>query len=137
MSRPIFHLSLPVLDLPVAKAFYHRVLGAHVGRENAAWADILLFGHQLTLHQRPHEVLPPEKTGVRHFGVILPWRDWEALAARLGAQGIRFPRPPTVHGAGTPHEHGKLVLADPSGHVIELKAYRDTAAVFGMLVPPA
>lgn len=136
-DRVVFHLSLPVLDLGEAKAFYCHVLGATVGRENAAWADILLFGHQLTLHQRPDEVLPPEKTGVRHFGAILPWRNWEALAASLGAQDIRLLRPPTVHGAGTPQEHGKLVLADPSGHVIELKAYRDMGAVFGMLGPPA
>lgn len=132
MDRPIFHLSLPVLDLPVALAFYRRALGAAIGRENAAWADILVFGHQLTLHHRPDEVLPRDNAGVRHFGAILPWREWEALGARLAHLGCPLLQPPTVFGAGTAQEHGKMALADPSGNVIEIKAYRDVATVLGI-----
>ena len=131
MDRPIFHLSFPVLDLPAAKAFYCDALGATVGRDNGDWADILLFGHQLTLHNRPNEVLPPDQHSVRHFGAILPWQDWIALGAKLESEGCTFLRPPTVSGTGTAHEHGKMLLCDPSNNVIEIKAYRNVAAVLG------
>ena len=130
MQRPIFHLSFPVLDLATAKAFYCDVLGASIGRDNDQWADILLFGHQLTLHQRPGEVLTPEQRGVRHFGAVLPWQDWEALGTKLQLQGVDFVRAPTVSGAGTPREQGKLLLCDPSGNLIEIKAYKNAAAIF-------
>jgi uncharacterized protein len=131
MQRPIFHLSFPVRDLAEAKAFYCSVLGATIGRDTGAWADIMLFGHQLTLHERPDEVLTRERRGVRHFGVILPWADWDALGARLQAQGCAFVRPPTVTAAGTVHEHGKMLLCDPSDNLIEIKAYRDAGAEIG------
>lgn len=131
MDRPIFHLSFPVLDLAAAKTFYCDALGATVGRDTGEWADLLLFGHQLTLHHRPGEVLPPGQQGVRHFGAILPWQDWEALGARIERHGAAWLRPPTVVGTGTAHEHGKMLLRDPSGNVIEIKAYRNLAAVLG------
>jgi uncharacterized protein len=131
LDRPIFHLSFPVLDLAAAKTFYCDALGAVVGRDHGDWADILLFGHQLTLHHRPSEVLPPNQHGVRHFGAILPWQDWIALGAKLERQGRTFLRPPTISGTGTALEHGKMLLCDPSNNVIEIKAYRNVVAVLG------
>lgn len=130
MQRPVFHLSFPVRDLVAAKAFYCGRLGASLGRDNDEWSDILLFGHQLTLHHRPDEVLPPEMRGVRHFGAILPWHEWERLGTRLQREGIAFVRPPTISAAGTTEEHGKMLFCDPSDNLIEIKAYRN-AAVFG------
>jgi extradiol dioxygenase family protein len=67
-NRYIFHLSIPVADLASAKRFYADVLQARLGRENAEWLDVLLWGHQITLQHRPTEVLPPEQQGKRHFG---------------------------------------------------------------------
>jgi len=131
MDLPVFHLAFPVRDLAAAKAFYCGVLGARVGRDNEAWADIVLFGHQLTLHQRPDEVPGPDQRGVRHFGAILPWPEWEALAKDIQAAGAGFVSPPTVSFAGTPREQGKLLLCDPSDNLIELKAYRNMHAAFG------
>ena len=130
MQRPIFHLSFPVRDLAAAKTFYCDFLGASIGRDNDQWTDILLFGHQLTLHHRPNEVLPPELRGVRHFGVILPWHDWEALGTRLQQKGFDFVRPPTISDAGTMEEYGKMLFCDPSDNLIEIKAYKN-AAFFG------
>jgi len=131
MGLPVFHLSFPVRDLAAAKAFYCGVLGARVGRDNEKWVDILLFGHQLTLHQRPDQVPAPDQRGVRHFGAILPWPAWEALAKEIEAAGAEFSSPPTVSFAGTPREQGKLLLCDPSDNLIELKAYRNVHAAFG------
>ena len=56
----IFHLSIPVSDLDIAKDFYVKKLSGKVGRSEADWLDILLWGHQITLQLRPDEVLGPE-----------------------------------------------------------------------------
>jgi len=93
--------------------------------------DILLFGHQVTLHERPSEVLSPADRGVRHFGAILPWQEWQALGARLIEQGCDFLMEPTVSMSGTEQEQGKLLLCDPSDNLVEIKAYRNVPAVFG------
>jgi len=130
-ARYIFHLSIPVADLDAAKRFYVEVLGARVGRTTDDWLDVLLWGHQITLQRRPEDVLSPEAQGKRHFGVILPWADWEALAERVRAAGTAFLAPPTVTKGGTPQEQGKIYLADPSHNVIEIKTYRDLAATIG------
>ena len=130
-ARHIFHLSIPVADLDAAKRFYTEVLGARVGRTTDEWLDVLLWGHQITLQQRPGDVLSPEAQGKRHFGVILPWAEWEALSARLVAGGAKMLAPPAVTKAGTPQEQGKIYLADPSHNVIEIKTYRDLAATIG------
>lgn len=131
MTQAIFHLSFPVRSLQAAKDFYSKYLGAAVGRDNGEWADILLFGHQITLHQRPSEVLAPEARGVRHFGAILPWEQWQALGDTLLQLGYPLLAGPTVAYAGTEQEQGKILLCDPSDNLIEIKAYRNVSAVIG------
>jgi extradiol dioxygenase family protein len=127
-ERYIFHLAFPVSDLNTSKQFYVRILGASVGRENAEWLDILLWGHQITLHLRPDEVLSRERQGKRHFGIVLPWSEWQSLAERIRTEGIAFYRAPEVLLEGTPQEQAKFYLEDPSNNVIEIKAYRNFTA---------
>jgi len=131
-SRYIFHLSIPVSELASAKRFYVEVLGASVGRERHEWIDVLLWGHQITLAHRPDEVLPAARQGKRHFGVVLPWGEWEREVARIEGMGVGLLGSPTIEMAGTDDEHGKLYLADPSGNVIELKAYRNVERTLGL-----
>ncbi len=131
-SRHIFHLSIPVSDLELAKRFYVDVLAATVGRENEAWLDILLWGHQITLQLRPDEVLSSQAQGKRHFGVTLPWHKWEREAARVGQSGTIFLAEPQIFGAGSPEEHAKFFLVDPSHNVIEIKTYRDVQGALGL-----
>lgn len=127
MTRPIFHLSIPVRDLDQAVAFYEDVLGAGVGRRTETYVDVRLFGAQLTLQNGPMDV-PAETSRTRHFGATIAWADWERLAAALSALAIEGP---TVSFAGERHEQAKLMIADPSGNLIELKAYRDPVHVLG------
>jgi extradiol dioxygenase family protein len=131
MTQAIFHLSFPVRSLEAARDFYCRVLGATLGRDNGEWADILLFGHQITLHERPSEVLSAEARGVRHFGAILPWGPWQALGLTLMEQGCPFVMPPTIAHQGTDNEQGKMLLCDPSDNLIEIKAYRNASVAIG------
>jgi uncharacterized protein len=127
--QAIFHLSLPVNDLAETEAFYCSRLGATRGRGTADWIDLIVFGHQVTFHQRPEEVVPVDAQGVRHFGAILPWPAWQELCADLEASGYPLQLRPTVFARGTEAEHAKVVLRDPSGHLLEFKAYRNIAAV--------
>ena len=131
-NRHIFHLSIPVGDLAAAKRFYIEVLEAEIGRENAQWLDILLWGHQITLQKRPEEILPLQQQGTRHFGVTLPWEEWERNMQRIRALGVGFLSEPTVLLKGSPQEQAKFYLADPSNNVIEVKAYRDVIGTLGL-----
>ena len=130
-ARRIFHLSIPVADLGAARRFYADVLGASIGREQADWLDVLLWGHQITLQLRPSEVLPASAQGKRHFGVVLPWEEWEGLGDRLRQANAPFLEEPSVTLEGTPQEQAKMYLADPSHNVIEIKAYRNLSAALG------
>jgi uncharacterized protein len=127
-GTPIFHLSLPVRDLEENLSFYTETLGGVAGRQERAWADVALFGAQLTLQHVPDDVLDPMPRS-RHFGANLSWSDWESLVATLGD----FVEPPHIDHQGTEREQAKAMVRDPSGNLIELKAYRQPEAVLGCL----
>ncbi len=129
--RPIFHLSFPVRDMAEAVRFYEETLGAVIGRRADSFTDALVFGAQLTLQNDPASVSAPMPRS-RHFGATLDWAAWEAVAARLGG-GATVLEPPTISYAGEPIEQGKMMIADPSGNLIELKAYRHPSEVLGSL----
>ena len=130
--RPIFHLSFPVRDLAEAVCFYQDELGAEIGRHEAGFADALLFGAQVTLQNDPGNVSKPMPR-TRHFGATIPWADWETLADRFG-ESTNLVEAPCVSYAGDPTEQGKLMLSDPSGNLIEIKAYRHPENVLGRLL---
>jgi len=129
--RPIIHISFPVRDMAAAVSFYQRELGAEIGRRADSFTDVLVFGAQLTLQNDPAAVTAPMPRS-RHFGATIAWPQWEAVAARL-ADGSCLVEPPTISYAGQPIEQAKLMLQDPSGNLIEIKAYRDPGAVLGPL----
>jgi extradiol dioxygenase family protein len=129
--RPVFHLSIPVRDLDEAVAFYREILGADIGRHTEGFADAHLFGAQVTLQNDPASVSTPMPR-TRHFGATLPWEEWEEAAARL-AQGQPVVEPPTVSDRGRSTEQAKMMIADPSGNLIEIKAYRRPGEILGSL----
>jgi extradiol dioxygenase family protein len=131
-TAPIFHLSFPVRDLDEAVLFYAGTLGGVRGRRETSWADIALFGAQLTLQHVPEDVLQPMPRS-RHFGATLSWPDWESLVARLPD----FVEGPRIDYPGTDREQAKAMIRDPSGNLIELKAYRRPDAVLGPLAKQA
>jgi uncharacterized protein len=120
---PILHLSLPVADLAAAKAFYVDDLGCPEGRASTTAMDVWFFGMQLTLQERPEQVL--ELQGVRHFGATLDRAELESIYGRVTGRGISPLRELASRHEGTPQEETKAYFCDPSGNVIELKAYAD------------
>lgn len=126
--NPIFHLSFPIADLDESLAFYIGELGGVVGRREERWADVALFGAQLTLQHQPQDVLYPMPRS-RHFGATLDWSEWEELTGRLNG----FAESPRIDHAGTEREQAKAMIGDPSGNLIEIKAYRNPAIVLQSL----
>jgi uncharacterized protein len=127
---PVLHLSLPVRDLAESRAFYVDVLGCELAREHPTFIDVWFYGLQLTLQERPDQVLSDEQRGVRHFGVTLSADELNELLARLDAHPVQWLSPPTTDYPGTPQEQTKAKVLDPSGNAIELKTYVDSSAVF-------
>jgi extradiol dioxygenase family protein len=132
---PIFHLSIPVRDLQEAVDFYTSQLGARIGRRTDTFADALLFGAQITLQNDPSGVTEPMPR-TRHFGATLAWSEWESVAERLSSTPS-IVEVPTISFVGQPIEQGKLMIADPSGNLIEIKAYRHPEEVLGTLTASA
>lgn len=135
--RPRFHLAFPVRDLAATRAFYEGVLGARVGRTDPRWIDFDFWDHQISAHlvdgpvaaEATNEV-DGDGVPVRHFGVILDWEDWEALAERLRSRGVPFLIAPRIRFAGQVGEQGTMFVRDPSGNALEFKSFRDPARVF-------
>ena len=127
-DRPVLHLSLPVDDLHAARYFYENTLGCRIGREREDWFDAWFYGLQLTLQLRPLEVMTVSQQGVRHFGVVLPsLTEFDELVNRVAASGHPWISKPEKHVDA--ELNGKLggKLADPSGNIIEIKFYADSA----------
>ena len=133
--RPVLHLSLPVRDLDAALGFYLEVLGCTAGRRRHGWADVWFHGLQLTLQDRPQEVLPEEAVGTRHFGVSLDAAAMDDLIARVEGAAVEWLVPPSVDFAGTEQEQRKAKVRDPSGNVVEIKAYRAPATALEVRRP--
>ena len=134
--RP-FHLAFPVRDLAETRAFYGGLLGCPEGRSSPEWIDFNLFGHQVVAHLSPEEcsqaatsAVDGDAVPVRHFGVVLPMGEWQALADRLTAAGTKFIIEPHVRFKGLAGEQATLFFQDPSGNSLEFKAFKDLGQLF-------
>ncbi|MCI2393607.1 VOC family protein [Aliiroseovarius sediminis] len=131
-----FHLAINVTDLDAARRFYGDLLGCKEGRSTDSWVDFNFFGHQLSLHLgTPFTTENTGKVGTHmvampHFGVVLEYEDWRALAGRLEANGTEWVIPPTVRFENEPGEQWTMFFRDPSGNPIEVKGFRDMELVF-------
>ena len=130
-----FHLAFPVDDLTAARAFYVGVLGCCEGRSAEDWIDFDLYGHQIVAHlaPRPAEASNPVEghdVPVPHFGVVLGWDDWHALAAGLKKAGVSFGIAPHMRFAGQVGEQATMFFRDPAGNALEFKAFKDIGQLF-------
>jgi extradiol dioxygenase family protein len=131
-----FHLAFPVDDLAAARRFYGGLLGCPEGRSSNEWIDFDFFGHQIVAHLAPpragdhHNEVDGHAVPVPHFGVVLDWDDFQALAARLRAGEVRFVIEPCIRFAGQVGEQATMFLRDPAGNALEFKAFRDRGQLF-------
>ena len=137
MSRPGFHLAIPVDDLAAARGFYGGVLGLPEGRSADTWVDWNFYGHQLVTHLVPagtaggaSNPVDGHDVPVPHFGLLLSIADFHALASRLREAGAAFVIEPYLRFAGEPGEQWTMFCRDPAGNALEFKAFRDESQVF-------
>jgi uncharacterized protein len=138
MSLQPFHLAVPVADLAEARRFYGDLLGCPEGRSSPEWVDFDFFGHQLVAHldhsnaahQPIHNAVDGKEVPVPHFGVVLEWNRWHALADTLRAAGTRFGIEPGIRFQGQVGEQATMFFQDPSGNALEFKAFRDLSQLF-------
>jgi|TARA_B110000438_G_C15819842_1_gene653860 uncharacterized protein len=136
MNQP-FHLAFPVKDLELTKAFYGDVLGCPIGRESKKWVDFNFFGHQLSAHLKPEELIISKKNPVdgkdvpvRHFGAILEWNKWKLLSQKLKNINTQFIIDPYVRFKGEVGEQATMFFLDPSGNALEFKSFKDPKQIF-------
>ncbi|RKP48135.1 VOC family protein [Trinickia fusca] len=134
---PPFHLAFPVHDIAAARAFYGDLLGCPEGRSTDDWVDFNFYGHQIVAHLAPDEAghhstsaVDGDAVPVRHFGVVLSMDQWQGLADRLSAAGVKFVIEPHVRFKGEVGEQATMFFLDPSGNAIEIKAFADMASLF-------
>ncbi len=134
-----FHIAFPVHDLAASRAFYGELLGCPEGRSSDQWIDFNLYGHQIVAHMKPgangvddahHNPVHGHDVPVPHFGVVLEWDQWEALAEKLKAAGTKFVIEPYLRFEGEVGEQATMFFLDPSGNALEFKAFKDMGQLF-------
>ena len=137
MTRPRFHLAIPVAELDPARTFYRETLGLTEGRSDVHWVDFDMFGHQLVIHEVGQgggvagtNPVDGDVVPVPHFGVLLEPEDWMSLRDRLQSAQINFVVEPHVRFEGEAGEQHTMFFLDPSGNALEFKAFADDAQVF-------
>lgn len=132
-----FHYAFFVTDLESTRRFYGEVLGCREGRSTGTWVDFDFFGHQISAHTTG-TVPPTQDRGfvdgvavpMPHFGAILEWSAFEALAERIRAAGLPFVLEPQVRYEGKAGEQLTMFLRDASGNALEFKAFRNPSELF-------
>lgn len=136
MDTP-FHLAFPIKNIAETRAFYGDLLGCNIGRSTDKWIDFNFFGHQLSAHVKPEELANAQTNAVdgknvpvRHFGAILEWNQWHALADKLKEEGINFVIEPYIRFQGEVGEQATMFFLDPSGNALEFKSFKDPSQIF-------
>jgi extradiol dioxygenase family protein len=133
--RP-FHYSFLVRDLDETRRFYVDLLGAREGRSAETWVDFDFYGNQLSCHLG--KPATTERCGkvdgilvpMPHFGAIVGFDEYEAMAARLARAKIEFIVTPRIRYKGEVGEQGTFFALDPSGNAIEIKAFTRPEEIF-------
>lgn len=134
-----FHLAIPVKDLVTCRKFYGEILSCPEGRNDTHWVDFNFFGHQLVIHQSAeHEPKSPgvsnavdsHQVPVPHFGVVLDWTQWQALAQHLKDISMPFVIEPCIRFEGKPGEQATMFFLDPEGNALEFKAFKNIDQLF-------
>ncbi len=137
MSLSPFHIAIPVHNLAECRNFYRDVLNCEEGRSSEHWVDFNLFGHQLVIHYKPktedelhNNPVDGKHVPVPHYGVVLPWEDFQKFADHIRNKGIEFIIEPYIRFEGEVGEQATMFFKDPAGNALEFKAFKDTGQLF-------
>ena len=137
MSVSPFHIAIPVHNLSECRTFYRDVLNCEEGRSSDHWVDFNLFGHQLVIHYKPQSdtdlhtnPVDGKDVPVPHYGVVLPWDQFQLLADDLRLKGVAFIIEPYIRFEGEVGEQATMFFKDPAGNALEFKAFKDLDQLF-------
>ena len=132
-----FHLAVHVSNLEDCRTFYRDIIGCEEGRSSEQWVDFNFFGHQFVIHLKPGPVeglhtnlVDGKAIPVPHFGVVLPWDEFESFSNRLKSKNISFIIEPYIRFKGQIGEQATMFFNDPSGNALEFKSFKNNAALF-------
>ena len=136
-NNNLFHLAFPVHDLAAAREFYGGVLECEEARSSDRWVDFNLFGHQIVAHLAPNSAgvkastpVDHDDVPIPHFGVVFHMDEWQQLADKLTAKGVKFIIEPKIRFKGEVGEQATMFFLDPSGNALEFKAFNDFSLIF-------
>ena len=66
----------------------------------------------------------------RTWNGLLPMAEWQELAGKLMAKGVKFVIEPKIRFAGEVGEQATMFFLDPSGNALEFKGFADFSSVF-------
>lgn len=138
MAIAPFHVAVPVKDLREAFEFYVSRFKCEVGRRSDSWIDLNLYGHQFVLHLVKglesgvvdNNPVDGKSVPVPHYGVVLPWEEWQQLADHLKNLNTAFVIEPYIRFEGEVGEQATMFLLDPSGNALEFKSFKDVSQLF-------
>lgn len=116
----MFHLSLPVDRFDDCLNFYRNCFEAEVKMLSAKAANVFVFGGQVTLHDRPASELSDCARRTMHFGQVVSPEEWLQLRDRIVA-AKHLPLH-LVEATDASNRRAKLVVADPSGNLVEINS---------------
>ena len=132
-----FHLAFPVHNITETERFFVDIIGCKFGRRSEKWIDFNFFGHQISAHLNlekntitPTNKVDNDNVPVRHFGIVLLWKEWHALADKLKSNKVQFLIKPRTRFQGKAGEQATLFILDPSGNVLEFKSFKDQKMLF-------
>ena len=99
--------------------------------------DFNFFGHQISAHLINKRNIPldtnkvdKQNIPVRHFGIILDWKDWEKLSQKLIDKKLDFIVAPYIRFKGEKGEQATMFIKDPSDNALEFKSFKNFNSIF-------
>jgi len=134
--KTLFHVSLPCEDIAQTIDFYINTLGCEMGRSVQHWADINLFGHQLTFteagkfsFENPNYLFEGKVLPSFHLGVIVNLETWSDLYKKMSVAECEIVHQKTFLNAKK-GEHLSFFVKDPDGYMLEFKSFKNNNEIF-------
>ena len=77
-----------------------------------------------------HNEVDGKSVPIPHFGVIIPWDDFDNFAESLINNNIKFVIEPYTRFEGLPGEQKTMFFYDNSGNALEFKTFKDMEMIF-------